>query len=81
MKLRPDPVSPGRIKDDVEPELVSGSTADCAQQKTVSIWPLVAAMDYMLVELQEMSPMSAHCMRMARQNLLDEYFAAKSAEG
>ncbi|WP_169822925.1 hypothetical protein [Methyloligella halotolerans] len=41
---------------------------------------MIAALDYMLVEMRGLSPMSAHFMRMARQNLLDEHFARKACK-
>ncbi|MEG6508232.1 hypothetical protein V6C03_04540 [Methyloligella sp. 2.7D] len=46
-----------------------------------SIWPVIAAMDYLLENLEEMSPMSAHLLRMSRQNLLDEFLPRATKMG
>ena len=42
----------------------------------VSIWPMIATMDYLIRDLARLSPMSAYLLRMARQNLLDEHLGA-----
>jgi hypothetical protein len=47
----------------------------------LSIWPVVAAIDYLLREVVQMSPMTAYLLRMARQNLLDEHLSRKDGCG
>ncbi len=50
------------------------------EPERVSIWPLVATMDYLIHDLARLSPMSAYLMRMARQNLLDEHLRVRRPE-
>lgn len=45
-----------------------------------ALWAMIAAMEYMIVELRDLSPMSAHLLRMARQNLVDEFFSGEPAD-
>jgi len=66
--------------EEISKESSDESTREGAGESSNSIWPMIATMDYMLVELRELSPMSAHFLRMARQNLLDEFFKRKACQ-
>ncbi len=71
-------MAPDQRNDEAELDTVAGPASNSPEDGILPIWPMVATMDYMLVELRELSPMSAHFLRMARQNLLDEFFARKA---
>lgn len=49
--------------------------------RRANVWPMIAAMDYLLRDLGTISPMTAHLLRMARQNLLDEYLTNQRTPG
>ncbi|MFD0985630.1 hypothetical protein [Methyloligella solikamskensis] len=73
-------MSANRINQELGPDTVTGPNSDVSKDKSDSIWPMIAAIDYLMVEMKDMSPMSAHFLRMARQNLLDEFFAKKTSD-
>ncbi len=71
-KTGPDEISPV-----CEHELEREKCGKCGKKGTPSIWPMIASMDYLIQDLAKLSPMSAYLLRMARQNLLDEYLPGK----
>ena len=69
-----------RIDQEAGPDTATGPASGVCEDTSDSIWPMIAAIDYLMVEMKDMSPMSAHFLRMARQNLLDEFFAKKTCD-
>jgi hypothetical protein len=51
-----------------------------APSRTPQFWSTIALMDYLLGDLASLSPMTAHFIRMARQNLLDERLAPQKPD-